>query len=99
MCMIVVLDLRNLGNLQILANSSIKLLLFCCCLFYLFLRGRISSRLHAVGTKPDLGFNPMNCEIVTWAKTKSWMLNLNQLSHPGTPAASSSLRRISSPEA
>ena len=34
-------------------------------------------------TKPSTGLIPMNHDIMTWAKIKSWMLN--QLSHPGIP--------------
>ena len=37
-------------------------------------------------TEPDVGHEPMNCEIMTWAKTNSWMLNW--LSHPGVPDSS-----------
>ena len=46
-------------------------------------RKRISSRLHTVSTEPDEGLDPMNHEIMTWAKIKSWMLN--HLRYPGTP--------------
>ena len=35
-------------------------------------------------TEPDAGLELMNCEIMTWAETKSQMLN--QLSHAGTLA-------------
>ena len=35
----------------------------------------------AASTKPDAGLHPTNCEIMTWAEVKSWMLNW--LSHPG----------------
>ena len=44
----------------------------------------IASRLCAVGTAPDVVLDPTNCEIMTCAQIKSWMLN--QLSHQGTPA-------------
>ena len=37
-------------------------------------RERIPSRLHAVSTEPDAGLKFMNHEIMTRAKTKSWML-------------------------
>ena len=43
----------------------------------------VGSRLRAVSTKPDMGLEPTNCEIMTWAEIKSWVLN--QLSHPGAP--------------
>ena len=46
-------------------------------------RDRIPSRLRAVSTGPDVGLEPMNHEIMTWAEMKSRMLN--QLSHPGAP--------------
>ena len=46
-------------------------------------RERISSRLCSVSAEPDLGLNPTNFEIITWAEIKSWMFN--QLSHPGAP--------------
>ena len=46
-------------------------------------RERIPSRLHTVSTEPDVGFNPLHPEIMTWAETKSQMLR--QLSHPGAP--------------
>ena len=64
--------------------------------FYLFLRERqmpksqrerdrdnIPSSLRTVSTEPDAGLELMNQEIITWAETKSQMLNW--LSHPGTP--------------
>ena len=44
---------------------------------------RIPSRLRAVSTEATVGVKPMNREIMTWAKTKSWIPN--HLSHPGTP--------------
>ena len=40
-------------------------------------------RIHTVSTGPNVGFDLMNCEIMTWAEIKSWMFN--SLSHPGTP--------------
>ena len=48
-------------------------------------RGResIPSRLHIISTQPDVGLKPMNHEMMTRAKVKSW--TLNQLSHPGAP--------------
>ena len=46
-------------------------------------RERILSRLCAVSAEPDVGFDLMNHEILTWAKIKSQMINW--LSHPGTP--------------
>ena len=46
-------------------------------------RERIPSRLCVVSTEPDGGLKPPNHEIMTWAKTKSWMLN--RLSHPDAP--------------
>ena len=36
-----------------------------------------------VTKEPDVGLEPMNCEMMTWAKTKS--LFLNKLNHPGDP--------------
>ena len=36
-----------------------------------------------LSAEPDVGLEPTNHEIMTWAETKSWMLN--QLSHPGAP--------------
>ena len=44
---------------------------------------REPSRLHAVGTEPKAGLELTNCDIMTWAETKSQ--TLNQLSHPGGP--------------
>ena len=38
-------------------------------------RERIPSRLCTVSTETDVGFDPTNCEIMTWAKIKSQMLN------------------------
>ena len=46
-------------------------------------RERIPGRLCAVSAEPNAGLELMNCEIMTWAETKSQMLN--RLSHPGTP--------------
>ena len=46
-------------------------------------RDRIPSRLCAVIAEPDMGLDPMNHEIMTWAETNSGMLNC--LSHQGTP--------------
>ena len=46
-------------------------------------RERIPSRLRIASAEPDLGLKLRNCEVVTWAETKSLMLN--RLSHPGTP--------------
>ena len=48
-------------------------------------RERIPSRFHAFSAELDAGLELMNCEIMTSAKIKSWMLNL--LSHPGAPKA------------
>ena len=45
-------------------------------------RKRIPSRLHAVSAEPNVGLDPMNCEIMTWAEIKSQ--TPNKLSHPGT---------------
>ena len=44
---------------------------------------RIPSSVHAVRTEPDMGLRYRNCEVMTWAKTKSQ--RLNWLSHQGTP--------------
>ena len=38
-------------------------------------RERILRRLCVVSTEPDAGLDPMNCEIMSRAKIKSWMLN------------------------
>ena len=38
-------------------------------------RGRIPNRLHAVSTEPDVGFSPMNCEIMTWTTIKRHLTN------------------------
>ena len=46
-------------------------------------RERISSRLHTVSIEPDVGLEPTNFEIMTWAEMESW--TLKQLSHPGAP--------------
>ena len=46
-------------------------------------RESIPSRLHAVSAEPTGGLDLINCEIMTWAKIESQMLN--QLSHPGAP--------------
>ena len=46
-------------------------------------RERIPSSLHTVSIEPDVGLDPMNCEIMIWAKTKSQMLNW--MSHPSAP--------------
>ena len=63
---------------------------------YLFLRERvsrggaeketekISSRLCTVSAEPSMGLEPTNHEIMSWAKTKSQILN--RLSHSGAPA-------------
>ena len=44
---------------------------------------RIPSRLRAVSTEPNVGLDPTNREIVTWAEFKSQ--TLKWLSQPGTP--------------
>ena len=44
-------------------------------------RKRIPSRLSAVSTEPNIGLDPMNHEIMTWAEIKSW--TLYWLSRPG----------------
>ena len=49
-------------------------------------RERIPSRLCTVSTEPDVGLKPMNCEIMTWAETKS--RPPNRLSHPRAPGSS-----------
>ena len=46
-------------------------------------RDRIPSRLCTISSEPHAGLYPTNCEIMTWAKIKSW--TLNWLSHPATP--------------
>ena len=46
-------------------------------------RERIPSELLAVSTETEVELDVTNCEIMTRAKIRSWMLNL--LSHPGTP--------------
>ena len=46
-------------------------------------RERIPRRLHALSSKLNIWLELMNCEIMTWAKTKSQ--TLNWLTHPGTP--------------
>ena len=46
-------------------------------------RERIPSRVCAISPKSDMGIDPMNCKIMTWAEIESRMLNW--LSHPGTP--------------
>ena len=46
-------------------------------------REGIPSSFHAVGAEPNSGMHLTNCAIMTWAETKSLMLN--QLSHPGAP--------------
>ena len=46
--------------------------------------------LHCLHTEPDVGLNPKNFEIVTWAETKS--LTLNPLSHQAPPCPISSCR-------
>ena len=46
-------------------------------------RERESQAGSTVSTKLNEGLNPTNCGIMTWAETKSQLLN--QLSHPGTP--------------
>ena len=46
-------------------------------------RQRIPSRRLAVSAEPDAGLDPMNREIMTWAKIKSRMLN--PLSYLGAP--------------
>ena len=38
---------------------------------------------HIVPMEPDVGLKLTNCKIMTWAQTKSWMLNW--LSYPGAP--------------
>ena len=37
----------------------------------------------SVQAEPDMGLDPMNCEIMTWAEMEG--LTLNWLSHPGAP--------------
>ena len=44
---------------------------------------KAGSRVWAVVTEPDVGLEPTNREILTWAEIKSRMLNC--LSHPGAP--------------
>ena len=46
-------------------------------------RERIPSGLLTVHAEPDMGLEPTNREIMTWAETESQMLNW--LSHPGAP--------------
>ena len=46
-------------------------------------RERIPRRLCIVSTESNMGLKPMNHEIMTWAKVKSW--TVNWLSHPGAP--------------
>ena len=46
-------------------------------------RERIPSRLWAVSTKPNVGLDLRNHEIMTQAETKSW--DTQRLSHPGAP--------------
>ena len=43
----------------------------------------IPSRLCTVSTEPDMELELTNGETMTWAETRSWMLNW--LSHPGAP--------------
>ena len=38
-------------------------------------RERIPNRLHTVSVEPNMGLDTMNDEIMTWAKSKSPMLN------------------------
>ena len=45
--------------------------------------GESQAGFHSVIKEPDMGLDPMNSKIITWAEIKSWLLNL--LSHPGTP--------------
>ena len=47
------------------------------------MRERIPSRLRAVSIEPNTGLDLTNGESMTWAKTKSGMLN--PLSHPDAP--------------
>ena len=44
---------------------------------------RIPSRLHTASTEPDVGLEPINCEMMTSAETNS--RTLNRRSHPGAP--------------
>ena len=46
-------------------------------------RKGIPSRFHTVSAQSNIGLELTNCEIMTWAKVKSKMLNW--LSHPGAP--------------
>ena len=46
-------------------------------------RARKLSRLHSINAESDVGLDPMNCEIVTWAEIKSQ--TLNQLSYLRRP--------------
>ena len=46
-------------------------------------RERIPSRLYTVSIEPDMGFDPMNHEIMIWAKIKSQ--TINWVSHQGSP--------------
>ena len=56
-------------------------------------RERIPSRLWAVTTEPDAGFNLTNQEVMTWVEIKSW--TLNRLSHPGTTLSPHPPHRVS----
>ena len=58
-------------------------------------RERIPSRLHTVSMEPDTGLDLMNCETMTCAEIKSWMLN--QLSHTDAPIQILTKREISKP--
>ena len=46
-------------------------------------RERIPSRFCTVSTEPDVGLEPTNSEIMTWAETKNQAFD--QLSYPGAP--------------
>ena len=45
-----------------------------------------------VSTEPGMELEPTNCEIMTWAKIKSW--TFNWLNHPGTPKEFDFFKRV-----
>ena len=53
---------------------------------------RTPSGLYTVSTEPYTGLELANCEIMTWAETKSW--TFNRLSYPGAPGEQNFLKMI-----
>ena len=55
-------------------------------------RERIPSRLHTVSAEPGTGLELTNCEVMTSAEIKNWMLN--QLSYPGASRSTDFFKKL-----